>query len=138
MTARVDGLAHIGVAVGDLVQAEAALLALGGASGGREIVEDEGVEVSFVTFGDLHVELLRPLDPDAEGGVAGFLRRRGPGVHHVALDTQDVDGLLLQLLATGVAPIGGASRPGAKGSRVAFLHPRDTGGILIELCEVKA
>ena len=137
MTARVDGLSHIGVAVGDLAQAEAALLALGGTSGGREIVGGEGVEVSFVSFGDLRIELLRPLDPEAEGGVAGFLRRRGPGVHHVALGTDDVEGVVAQLAASGITPIGGGVRPGAEGSRVAFLHPRDTGGLLIELCEVK-
>lgn len=138
MSAQVEGLAHIGVAVGDLAQAETALAALGGTFGGREIVPGEGVEVSFVTFGDLRIELLRPLDPDAEGGVAGFLRRRGPGVHHVALGARDVEGLVAQLLASGIAAIGGGSRLGAEGSRVAFLHPRDTGGILIELCEVKA
>ncbi len=138
MTAEVEGLAHIGVAVGDLAQAEAALAALGGRSGGREVVAAEGVEVSFVSFGDLRIELLRPLDPEAEGGVAGFLRRRGPGVHHVALGTRDVDALVGQLLASGIAPIGGGSRSGAEGSQVAFLHPRDTGGILIELCEVTA
>ncbi len=138
MTAEVEGLSHIGVAVGDLAQAEAALVALGGKSGGREVVAAEGVEVSFVSFGDLRIELLRPLDPESEGGVAGFLRRRGPGVHHVALGTHDVDALLSRLSSTGIAPIGGASREGAEGSRVAFLHPRDTGGMLIELCEVKA
>ena len=138
MTAQVDGLAHIGVAVGDLEQAEAALLALGGTPGGREVVAAEGVEVSFVTFGDLRIELLRPLDAEAESGVAGFLRRRGPGVHHVAMRTGDVDGVIAQLGRAGIAPIGGASRPGAEGSQVAFLHPRDTGGLLIELCEVRA
>ena len=138
MTARVDGLAHIGVAVGDLEQAEAALLALGGSPGGREVVAAEGVEVSFVSFGDLRIELLRPLDAAAETGVAGFLRRRGPGVHHVALSTPDVAGVVEQLGAKGIAPIGGGSRAGAEGSRVAFLHPRDTGGLLIELCEVKS
>ncbi len=138
MTAQVEGLAHIGVAVGDLAQAEAALAALGGKSGGREVVASEGVEVSFVNFGDLRIELLRPLDPEAEGGVAGFLRRRGPGVHHIALGTHDVDGLVEQLGTSGIAPIGGSSRSGAEDSRVAFLHPRDTGGLLIELCEVKA
>ena len=138
MTAQVNGLAHIGVAVSDIAQAEAALSALGGQPGGREIVGGEGVEVSFVTFGELRIELLRPLDPDGEGGVAGFLRKRGPGVHHVALETGDVGGLLERLGAAGIAPVGGGSRPGAEGSRVAFLHPRDTGGLLIELCEVKA
>lgn len=138
MTAGVEGLSHIGVAVGDLAQAERAFAALGAAQRGREVVAAEGVEVSFVRFGDLSIELLRPLDPEAEGGVAAFLRRRGPGVHHVALATQDLEALLGQLKDAGVAPIGGASRPGAEGSRVAFLHPRDTGGILIELCEVRA
>ncbi len=138
MTAQVDGLAHIGVAVSDLAQAEAALLALGGTLGGREIVAGEGVEVSFVVFGKLRIELLRPLDPDGEGGVAGFLRKRGPGVHHVALATGDMGGLLERLGALRIAPVGGGARPGAEGSTVAFLHPRDTGGLLIELCEVKA
>lgn len=131
-------LAHIGIATAELDRAEAMLAALGASLEGREVVASEGVEVSFVRLGDVPLEFLRPLDPDAEGGVAGFLRRRGPGVHHVALGTKDLAALLAQLKAAGVEPVGGGARPGAGGRPVAFLHPRDTGGLLIELCEVSA
>lgn len=132
----VTGLAHLGVAVRDLAAAESAYRALGGRLEGREEVAGEGVVVSFVALGDMRIELLQPLQPDAEGGVARFLRERGGGVHHLALQVAELDALLAALAAEGVRPLGAGPRPGAAGRRVAFLHPRDTGGVLLELCEV--
>lgn len=126
---------HIGVAVRDLDQAERAYRALGAELRGRETVEGEGVEVSFVELGGVHIELLRPLGD--EGGVARFLRERGQGVHHIAFRTPDITHSLHELSEQGIHPVGDGPRPGAGGRSVAFLHPRDTGGVLLELCEVK-
>lgn len=128
-------LYHIGVAVRDLDQAEKAYRALGATFHGRETVVGEGVEVSFVELGGVHIELLRPVTE--EGGIASFLRERGQGVHHVAFATGDIDASIVQLAASGLTPVGGGTRVGAGGGRVMFLHPRDTGGVLFELCEVK-
>jgi methylmalonyl-CoA/ethylmalonyl-CoA epimerase len=79
------------------------------------------------------VELLRPLS--AEGGVGRFLARNGPGIHHVAYQTEDIDGALEQVRAAGLALIDEQPRTGIRGSRVAFLHPKATGGVLTELVE---
>lgn len=128
-------LYHIGVAVRDLDQAEQAYRALGARLHGRETVAGEGVEVSFVELGGVHIELLRPLSE--EGGVAGFLRERGQGVHHLAFATEDIGASIAQLAHSGLSPVGGGPRVGAGGRLVMFLHPRDTGGVLFELCEVK-
>lgn len=134
---RVAGLAHIGVAVRDLDAAERAYLALGAQPLGREEVASEGVRVAFLSLAGIRIELLEPLDAGAESGVARFLRERGGGVHHLAFDAQDLGATLRELASTGIAPIGAGARPGAEGRTVAFLHPRDTGGVLLELCEVK-
>jgi len=137
MSEGVTGLSHVGVAVRDLDAAERAYRALGARLEGRERVESEGITVSFVVLGGVRIELLEPLDPEAQGGVARFLRERGGGVHHLALEADDLGGALGALASEGIKPIGGGARPGAEGRQVAFLHPRDTGGVLIELCEVK-
>lgn len=133
----VAGLAHVGVAVRDLSAAERTYEALGAELLGREDVPAEGVRVSFLTLGGVRIELLEPLEPNAEAGVARFVRERGGGVHHLAFDTEDLAQTLGSLGAQGIAPIGGGGRPGAEGRQVAFLHPRDTGGVLVELCEVR-
>lgn len=133
----VNALAHIGVAVRDLAAAEATYRALGAEVSLREEVPSEGVRVAFLELGGVRIELLEPMDPAAEGGVARFVRERGGGVHHLAFDAADLPAALSALDAAGIAPIGGGMRPGAEGRRVAFLHPRDTGGVLLELCEVK-
>lgn len=130
-----DRLYHIGIAVRDLDAAEAAYRALGARLLGRETVAGEGVEVSFVELAGVHIELLLPLDE--EGGVARFLRERGQGVHHIAFAARDVRESLDRLLAEGLRPVGEGVRPGAGGALVAFLHPRDTAGVLLEICEVK-
>jgi methylmalonyl-CoA epimerase len=133
----VAGLAHIGVAVRDLAAAERAYEALGARLLGREDVASEGVRVSFLALGGVRIELLEPLDPDAPAGVARFLRERGGGVHHLAFEAEDLEAALASLGAAGIMPVGGGARAGAEGRTVAFLHPKDTGGVLLELCEVK-
>jgi methylmalonyl-CoA/ethylmalonyl-CoA epimerase len=125
---------HIGVAVTDL---EAAI-ALHAETYGmplvhRETVEAQGVEAVLLDVGDGHVELLRPLSGDTP--VGRFLARRGPGLHHVAYGVDDVESTLAQLRERGVRLIDEAPRAGIRGSRVAFLHPAASGGVLTEIVQ---
>jgi methylmalonyl-CoA/ethylmalonyl-CoA epimerase len=125
---------HIGVAVEDLDEA----IALYGEKLGmpvqfREVVEEQGVEAVLLGIGDSHVELLRPLGPDT--AVGKFLSRSGPGLHHVAYWTDDIDSALESARAAGLGLIDEQPRMGMRGSRVAFLHPNSTGGVLTELVE---
>jgi methylmalonyl-CoA/ethylmalonyl-CoA epimerase len=125
---------HIGVAVEDLDAAmELYRDKLGMREQHRETVEAFDVEAVLLEVGEGHVELLRPLS--AEGGVGRFLERNGPGLHHVAYQTSDIDGALEQVRAVGLALIDEQPRTGIRGSRVAFLHPKGTGGVLTELVE---
>jgi methylmalonyl-CoA/ethylmalonyl-CoA epimerase len=131
MFGRID---HIGVAVEDL---EAAIALYGEsfemALAHRETVESQGVEAVLLDVGDGHVELLRPLGP--ETAVGKFLARKGPGLHHVAYAVEDIDATLARLAAAGLELIDAEARVGIRGSRVAFLHPRSTGGVLTEIVE---
>jgi methylmalonyl-CoA/ethylmalonyl-CoA epimerase len=131
MFGRID---HIGVAVEDLDAA----IALYEKSfemelAHRETVESQGVEAVLLDVGEGHVELLRPLGP--ETAVGKFLARKGPGLHHVAYAVDDVDAALRRLAAAGVELIDREARVGIRESRVAFLHPRSTGGVLTEIVE---
>jgi methylmalonyl-CoA/ethylmalonyl-CoA epimerase len=99
----------------------------------RETVEAFDVEAVLLEVGDGHVELLRPLSGDS--GVGKFLERNGPGIHHVAYATEDIDRTLEQVKAAGLRLIDEQPRVGIRNSRVAFLHPKATGGVLTELVE---
>jgi methylmalonyl-CoA/ethylmalonyl-CoA epimerase len=99
----------------------------------RETVEAQGVEAVLLDVGDCHVELLRPLGPDTP--VGKFLERKGPGLHHVAYRVEDIDGTLARLRDAGIELIDAEARTGIRQSRVAFLHPRSTGGVLTEIVE---
>ena len=98
-----------------------------------ETVAEQGVDAALLDVGDGHIELVAPLGP--ETGVAKFLAKRGPGLHHVAYRVQDIDATLAALAAAGVRLIDEAPRVGIRGSRVAFLHPASTGGVLTEIVE---
>ena len=128
---------HVGVAVRDL---EAALELYEGTLqmpvAHRETVPEQGVEAVLLDVGATHVELLRPLAP--ESAVGRFLERRGPGLHHVAYRVEDIDAELARLAGEGVELIDREARTGIRDSRVAFLHPRATGGVLSELVEPAA
>lgn len=131
MFGRID---HIGVAVEDLDAA----IALYEQSfemelAHRETVESQGVEAILLDVGDGHVELLAPLGPDTP--VGKYLARKGPGLHHVAYAVDDIDAELSRLAGAGVELIDSEARTGIRGSRVAFLHPRATGGVLTEIVE---
>ena len=99
----------------------------------REMVEALGVEAVLLGVGKGHVELLRPLGPDTP--VGKFLETRGPGLHHVAYGTDDIQSALDAVRSAGLALIDEQPRAGIRGSRVAFLHPKSTGGVLTELVE---
>jgi methylmalonyl-CoA/ethylmalonyl-CoA epimerase len=99
----------------------------------RETVESQGVKAVLLEIGDGHVELIEPLSPDS--GVAKFIERKGEGLHHVAYQTDDIDAALRQVRAAGLRLIDEEPRAGIRGSRVAFLHPKATGGVLTELVE---
>jgi methylmalonyl-CoA/ethylmalonyl-CoA epimerase len=131
MFGRID---HVGVAVEDI---DAALELYEGAFAmplaHRETVEEQGVEAVLLDIGEGHVELLRPLGP--ETAVGKFLERKGPGLHHVAYAVDDIDATLEKLAAAGLELIDTEPRVGIRESRVAFLHPRSTGGVLTEIVE---
>lgn len=102
---------------------------------GLEIAHEEefdGLKVVFLDCGSGYFELLEPLE---EGTIARYLENQGSGIHHLALETDDLEGALEIVREHGVALIDEEPRPGAWGHSVAFLHPSDTGGILIELVE---
>ena len=131
MFTRID---HIGVAVTDIDAA----LALYEASYDmhlvhREVVAEQGVEAVLLDVGENHVELLAPLGPDTP--VGKFLAKRGPGIHHVAYQVADIDAELVRLAATGIELLDTTPRTGIRGSRVAFCHPRSTGGVLTEIVQ---
>ena len=131
MFGRID---HIGVAVEDLDEAIALYAErLGMPVQHRETVEEQGVEAVLLGVGDSHVELLRPLSPDT--AVGKFLSRSGPGLHHVAYGTDDIESAIEFVRAAGIGLIDEKPRTGIRGSRVAFLHPKSTGGVLTELVE---
>jgi methylmalonyl-CoA epimerase len=125
---------HIGVAVTDLDAA----LALYEQSYAmelvhRETVTEQGVEAVLLDVGENHVELLRPLAEDTP--VGKFLAKRGPGLHHVAYQVTDIEATLDALRAEGVRLIDETPRVGIRGSRVAFLHPASSGGVLTEIVQ---
>jgi len=99
----------------------------------REIVEEQGVEAVLLDVGENHVELLAPLGPDTP--VGKFLAKQGPGLHHVAYQVSDIDATLAALRQAGTALIDEQPRVGIRDSRVAFLHPRATGGVLTEVVQ---
>jgi len=131
MFSRVD---HVGVAVEDL-DAALALYERDYAMElvHREVVTDQGVEAVLLDVGENHVELLSPLSEDTP--VGKFLAKRGPGLHHVAYQVQDIDAVLAALREAGMRLIDEQPRTGIRNSRVAFLHPASTGGVLTEIVQ---
>ncbi|HKH40304.1 MAG TPA: methylmalonyl-CoA epimerase [Solirubrobacterales bacterium] len=131
MLGRID---HIGVATEDL---DGAISLYEGTLGmpvaHRETVESQGVEAVLLDVGEGHVELLRPLGPDTP--VGKYLERKGPGLHHVAYAVDDIEAVLGRLKEAGIEMIDSEPRIGIRGSRVAFVHPLSTGGVLTEIVQ---
>ena len=127
-------LDHVGVAVHSLDESLPLFESITGGKGyGRERVEAQGVEVVFVGSGDGRLELLAPTRDDS--AVAKFLARRGPGMHHLCYRVPSVADELERYRAAGAELIDQAPRPGAAGHLVAFVHPKSTGGVLVELVQ---
>ncbi|MGH7475541.1 MAG: methylmalonyl-CoA epimerase [Longimicrobiales bacterium] len=127
-------LDHVGIAVRSIADALPLFeLLTGGTASPAERVDDQRVAVSFVGSGAAPLELLEPTDDDSP--VARFLERRGPGIHHLAYRVPDLAAALQRLTAAGIEAVDRVPRLGAHGRRIAFLHPRSTGGVLIELVE---
>jgi methylmalonyl-CoA/ethylmalonyl-CoA epimerase len=125
---------HIGVATDDLDGAVALYEGtLGMPVAHRETVESQGVEAVLLDVGEGHVELLRPLGPDTP--IGKYLERKGPGLHHVAYAVDDIEDVLGSLKEAGIELIDSEPRTGIRDSRVAFVHPRSTGGVLTEIVE---
>lgn len=125
---------HVGVAVEDIDAALALYTtSLGMPLVHRETVSEQGVEAALLDVGDGHIELLQPLGP--ETAVGKFLARRGPGLHHVAYRVTNVEDTLGQLAQAGIRLIDDRARTGIRGSRVAFVHPASTGGVLTEIVQ---
>lgn len=131
MFGRID---HIGVAVEDIDAAiELYRDGFGMELAHRETVESQGVEAVLLDVGDGHVELLAPLGPETP--VGKYMAKNGAGLHHVAYAVDDIDAALEKIAAAGIQLIDSEPRVGIRDSRVAFLHPRSTGGVLTEIVE---
>lgn len=130
---RVD---HIGIAVKDLDAAKKFYTdILGMTTQGEEVIEQQKVKVCFIPSGDSEVELLESTTPD--GPIAKFIEKKGEGIQHVALRVDSIENALKDLKAKGIRLIDEVPRYGAGGASIAFVHPKATGGILLELSERK-
>jgi methylmalonyl-CoA epimerase len=128
---KVKRIAHVGIAAKSTGEVLPFYELLGLELSAPEELPRQGVTASFLPVGEGEIELLEPLG--TESGVAKFLERRGEGIHHLCLEVEDIDGAVKELLAAGIEMIDQAPRPGAEGHRVAFVHPRSTHGVLVEL-----
>ena len=125
---------HIGVAVTSIEEALPFYRdSLGMTLSGTEEVTSQLVKVAFLSIGESKIELLEPTSP--ESPVAKFLEKNGPGVHHVAYGVNDIEAAIASLTAGGTRMIDAVPRLGAHGARIAFIHPKSSGGVLTELCE---
>ena len=130
---RVD---HIGIAVKDLEQAKKFYTeTLGMTAMGEEVVEQQKVKVCFIPCGDSEVELLESTSPD--GPIAKYIEKNGEGIQHMAIRVDNIEAALADLKAKGVRLIDETPRYGAGGASIAFVHPKATGGILLELSQRK-
>lgn len=126
-------LDHIGVAVASLAEALPFYEALGLAVTGTDEVPEQGVKVAFLPVGDGQVELLEPTGPDSP--IAKHIERRGPGLHHICLRVDDIEASMAALKAQGFRLLSEEPKDGAHGCRICFVHPKSTGGVLLELSE---
>lgn len=130
-------LEHIGIAVNSIENANALFEALFDSPHYKiESVPSEGVQTSFFQLGSAKVELLEATNPDS--AIAKFIAKRGEGIHHLAFEVKDIDFELNRLLNRGFTLIHESPKDGADNKRIAFLHPKSTNGVLIELCQEKS
>jgi len=124
---------HIGIAVQSLAQSIPLYEALGLEVRGVEEVSEQGVRVALLPAGDSRVELLEPTG--AESPIARHLERRGPGLHHICLRVPDIRSAMARLVEEGYTLLSEEPQKGADGCLVCFVHPKSTGGVLLELAE---
>jgi methylmalonyl-CoA epimerase len=131
---KIKRIAHLGIAVKDLDPPKKLYTEnLGLKLKGEEVVESQKVKVSFIQVGESNLELLLPTQPDSP--VGKFLENKGEGFHHLALEVEDINAAVEELKAAGVKLIDEKPREGAHGTLVAFIHPKATFGLLVELCQ---
>jgi methylmalonyl-CoA/ethylmalonyl-CoA epimerase len=124
---------HVAVAVNDIDAALAKYKEIFGLEGReRETVASQKTEAALLPIGESNIELI---SPKGNEGLAKFLEKRGPGLHHIAIEVEGIENALALLKAMGVPLIDETPRAGARGHKVAFVHPKATGGVLIELVE---
>ena len=126
-------LDHIGIAVESLAKGVEFYEALGLDLEGVEEVTEQGVKVGFLPVGDTRLELLEPTGPSSP--IAKHLERRGPGLHHVCLQVDDISGTMAALAQRGYRLLSDEPQAGAHGCMVCFVHPKSTGGVLLELSQ---
>jgi methylmalonyl-CoA epimerase len=124
---------HLGIAVESIAAARGFYEALGLSVVHEETVEHEGVRVAMLPLGESRVELLEPLGPETV--VGRFLTKRGPGLHHVAVKVDDIEVAWKELTSHGVTLVSPAIQTGAGGHLYFFVHPKSTGGVLLEICQ---
>lgn len=130
----VKAINHIGIAVRSIdAQRPFYEGTLGAVFEGVEEVADQKVKVGFFRVGDVRLELLEPSDPSST--IASFLDKKGEGLHHVAYTVDDIEARIAELKESGARMIDEAPRPGAHHTRIAFVHPKSSHGVLTELCE---
>jgi methylmalonyl-CoA epimerase len=130
----VDGLAHVGIAVRSL---EEAIPRWTTSLGFRHVdtitLDSMGLRIAFLEAGGTEIELLEPIRPDST--IAKFLEKRGEGIHHLSFHVRDIEAALARAAAAGLELIDRTPREGSHGTRIAFVHPRSLGGVLVEFCE---
>ncbi len=127
---------HIGIAVNNLEEAEKRFAQLlNTVSYKREVVESEGVITSFFKIGESKIELLAATKPDSP--IQKFIDKKGEGIHHIAFEVFDIEQKLRELKTQGFRLINEKPKDGADNKKIAFIHPKSTGGILVEICQEK-
>jgi len=130
----IEGLDHIGIAVKNLDEALGIYKGILGLEAENVCASrEQKVKIAFLLAGETRIELLEPLDN--EGPVARFIEKRGEGVHHLAFNVTDIEGALQSMKEKGIALVDEKPRIGAEGFKIAFLHPKSTKNVLVELCE---
>lgn len=129
----ITGLDHVGIAVTSIAEARILYEALGLAVAEIEEVPSEGVRVAMIPCGEVRIELLEPTREDSP--IASFLEKRGPGIHHLCLASDAIRSDDVKLREEGFDLLRSQPTPGAGGSSVQFVHPRCTGGVLLELAQ---
>lgn len=131
---KVFGVDHIGIAVRKIEESKKLYTDILGLTAlGEETIEEQKVKVCFIPCGDSEIELLESTSP--EGPIAKFLNAKGEGIHHLALRVDDIEAAIAEMKAKGFRMIDEKSRYGAGGAKIAFVHPKATNGVLLELSQ---